>query len=226
MRLRKLVAALEKLHGRFRPELTHPFEMVLWENVAYLVPDAKRRAAYEFLKRKVGVTPAAILAAPPGALLEAARLGGMRPEDRVERLREAARIATDAFPDGDVKAALALAPAKAKRLFKRFPGFGDPGAERILLFNGAAPFLALESNGLRVLLRLGLGEESKSYPRSYRSAQEAAMKEEPGAGCDLLIRAHGALRAHGREICRAASPICEACPLAPRCRHFGAGVRR
>ena len=34
---------------------------------------------------------------------------------------------------------------------------GEPGAEKVLLFSGSAPVLALDSNALRVLLRLGFG---------------------------------------------------------------------
>ena len=46
------------------------------------------------------------------------------------------------------------APASEKAL-KRFPSIGDPGAEKILLFTRSYPVMALDSNGLRVLCRVG-----------------------------------------------------------------------
>jgi hypothetical protein len=44
---------------------------------------------------------------------------------------------------------------------KRFPGIGDPGAEKILLFIHSYPVMALDSNGTRVLCRVGFSEEQK-----------------------------------------------------------------
>ena len=39
---------------------------------------------------------------------------------------------------------------------------------------------ALESNGLRVLVRLGFGEDRKSYAATYKSVREATLEELPG----------------------------------------------
>ena len=41
------------------------------------------------------------------------------------------------------------------------------------------PLLALESNGLRVLLRLGFADEKKSYSASYRGVQQALAGQLP-----------------------------------------------
>lgn len=100
---------------------------------------------------------------------------------------------------------------------KRFPGIGAPGAEKILMFCGALPVLALESNGLRVLLRLGHGrEEPKNYAKTYRSVREALAADLPSDAA-WLARAHQLLRRHGQEICRNTDPDCGACNLAERC---------
>ncbi len=69
-------------------------------------------------------------------------------------------------------------PARqAKKSLKRFPGVGEPGAEKILLFAGALPVLALESNGLRTLIRLGYGVEQRNYAATYRSVLEAVKDQ-------------------------------------------------
>jgi endonuclease III len=216
---RELITTLETIHGRKRPRTIDPFEMVLRENVAYLVDDDRREEAFRRLREEVGLTPEAILKAPKAALYGVTKLGGMHPEQRVDRLRDIARIAVAEFPDG-VKSALDLPPAQAKKLFRKFPSFGDPGAEKILLFNGRLAVLALDSNGLRVLLRLGFGEESRNYSTSYRSAQKAVREEVPDADRALFTRAHLLLRAHGKETCKTSSPRCEICPLSKGCRHF------
>jgi endonuclease-3 len=62
-----------------------------------------------------------------------------------------------------LKSVLKLPLPKAKKALQKFPGIGEPGAEKILLFTRTHPLMALESNGLRVLVRLGFGAEHKNY---------------------------------------------------------------
>jgi endonuclease-3 len=101
----------------------------------------------------------------------------------------------------------------------RFPMIGEPGAEKILMVSGVLPVLALESNGLRVLVRLGFGEDRKSYATTYKSVREVTLKELPVDG-KLLTKAHLLLRAHGQEVCLRNTPLCHACAVSPECRYF------
>ena len=192
--------------------------MILWENVAYLVDDDRRFAVFEMLRKRVGLSPRAILSAPHELLLEIARSGGMHPEHRVERLRDIARMTLDEH-GGDLRTVLKLPLPKARAALGRYPGIGGPGAEKVLLFCGGPPLLALESNGLRVLLRLGYGEEKVNYSATYRSVQEAAATE-MGTSRDQLAAAHLLLRRHGQDLCKRSDPRCEECPLSPACRFY------
>jgi len=214
-----IIAQLRTHYGDPEPPLTtDPFELILLENVAYLVSDEKRAAAFELLGRTVGTRPHEILAAENEALLRIAKLSGVQPERRAARLRELALIAMDEF-DGDLTGALKLPLRKAKQALRKFPGVGEPGAEKILLFTRSYPVLALDSNGLRVLLRLGFGEEKKNYSASYRSTQEA-ISDELVEDYDWLISAHSLLREHGKELCKTNRPRCEECPVRKRCAYY------
>jgi endonuclease III len=108
---------------------------------------------------------------------------------------------------------------KAKKALQTFPGIGESGAERILLFCHTHAVLALESNGLRVLLRLGFGEEKKSYSTTYRLVQKA-VEEGLEKEYSWLIQAHLLLRHHGQELCKRTKPECKKCPLAADCEFF------
>jgi len=219
----KIITKLKSHYGSPSPPKTaDPFEMILLENVAYLVGDERRGQAFEALRDRVGLSPVDVITAPDEKLLEVARLGGMLPAGRVEKLRRVANIALQEF-DGDLKSVLAQPIAKAKRALKKFPGIGDPGAEKILLFTRTHPVLALESNGLRVLLRLGYGEERKNYSATYRMAQEA-LKPESKQDFDWLIEAHQLLRHHGQELCKRTEPLCPPCPLKLDCRFYQESV--
>jgi endonuclease III len=220
----KIIDELEKLYGRPEPpEVTDPLGMILLENIAYLLSDDRREQAFNALRERVGLTPPEILMAHEETLLEVAHLGGMHPAARVEKLRRIAQIALQEF-DGELDRVLKQPLARAKKSLKKFPGIGDPGAEKILLFSRTQPILALDSNGLRVLLRLGYGEERKSYSSTYRSAQEA-VEGEMKKDFDWLIAAHQLLRHHGQELCKTARPLCSRCPLKSSCRYYQEEVR-
>jgi endonuclease-3 len=213
--LARRLDALQAFYGRPEPPATRdPFELVLWENVAYLADENKRAQAFTLLKNTVGLRPKDILSASPESLWQVARFG-IKPELRVAVLRECAGVALKEF-GGHVGAALSLPQKDAMRKLRKFPSIGEPGAEKILLFTGTAPVFALESNGLRALLRLGYGRETRSYSTTYRSVR-AAVASEIVLDCKWLVRAHLLLKRHGQETCRRSQPACEICPVEDSC---------
>jgi endonuclease-3 len=217
--LQRIISKLLGHYGPPSPPISiDPFELILFENIAYLVTDERRHAAFDLLRQTIGTRPHELLAAPTDALLRVTTLGGAQPERRAARLREIALIAIDDFA-GDLTTALKLPLPSARQALKKFPSIGDPGAEKILLFTRAYPVLGLESNGLRVLVRLGFGEEKKNYSSTYKSVQNA-IKDELGADYDWLIRAHTLLRTHGKELCKTNRPLCEECPVRTSCAYF------
>jgi endonuclease-3 len=217
--LQALISRLESLYGPPDPPVvTDPFEMVLWENVAYLVDDERRARVFARLREEVGLDPEDILTKSPQVLAEIIRDGGMQPERRAEKLIAAA---DEVLPQGveALRELVRTAPEKARKRLQRFPGIGEPGADKILLFSQARRTLAADSNALRVLVRVGFGQEDENYGRMYRSAAEAVAPQLP-EDFPWLIRAHQLLRRHGQEICRRGVPLCEACPLTSVCRWF------
>ncbi len=99
---------LERFYGRpAPPEVTDPFEMILYENVAYLAADAKRLAAWKTFRTRIGRKPARILAAPQSELLAIARAGIIAP-DRVSRIQEGLHRAHRGAP--------AAPPSRARNL--------------------------------------------------------------------------------------------------------------
>jgi len=195
---------LERLLTRLQADAGPPdplpsrdgWELVLAENIAYLVDDDTRERCMATLRRDVGLDPEAILSTRPEQLLDV--VAGMRPDDRVQRLRRCAELRLDGAA------------------WKAYPGIGRPGVERIQLFSGERAILALDSNAARVLYRLGYGERRRSYDAMYREIQAAAQAELP-AEVDVLQRAHQLLRRHGKNVCTRNRPACEACPLRPYC---------
>jgi hypothetical protein len=200
----RLPEVLDRLEETAGPAEAVPssdgWELVVAENIAYLVDDQRRWQAVAALARTVGLAPEQVLAAPDAVLLTA--VAGVRPVERVARLRRCAELA------------IAGAPWRA------FPGIGAPGADRIDLYTGLRPVLALDANALRVLVRLGYGDPTRSYATTYRQAQAAASAELPET-VPARLRAHQLLRRHGRTVCRRTRPACAACPVAADCPSAG-----
>jgi hypothetical protein len=200
-RLAMLLDQLEAERGPADPvPSTDGWRLVLAENIGYLVDDERRWQALGELELVVGLAPERILTAQDATLRGI--VIGMSPDQRVARLRRCAE--------------LAIAGAS----WTAYPGIGRPGAERIELFTGVRPVLALDANCLRVLTRLGYGSPDRSYAASYRQAQAAASAELP-ATAPAVIRAHQLLRRHGREVCTRKNPACQQCPLAGNCPSAG-----
>jgi len=217
--LNELLDQLDRHYGPLLPpEITDPFEMILWENVAYLADDEKRKETFSLLKKQVGLKPHQILATPLKTLREVTKRGGIMPDQSAQKLLEAAAIAAREF-GGNLQSILDLPVAKAKKALKKFPGIGEPGAEKILLFCRKLPVLALESNGVRVLLRLGYGSEETSYSVSYRCIRKS-VETQLVSEFDWLIRAHQLLRHHGQQICKRNFPFCSECPVSRDCDYY------
>jgi endonuclease-3 len=196
--------------------LTDPLQLILWENIGYLIDDERRAALFNAFEAAVGFDVEAIASVDDAVLALIAQRCGMRPETRVERWREIARIVLEDC-DGDLGQALRAAPiGKARALLKRFPTIGDPGADKVLLFSGVAARPCLESNGLRSLARLGFLRERPSYAASYAAAIDVlASQGRPDR--DWLIDAYLTLRDLGRGLCKRGEPNCHACRLDAVC---------
>jgi endonuclease III len=209
--LRRVLAGLERRFGRAEAPVADAFQLVLFEQVAYLTTDERRAAAFAALTERVGLAPERILAAPHATIVEVCALGGIHAAERAERLKRSAAIVLERC-DGDLAGTLARLPLqRARQLAREFDGFGEANAETLLLFAGIA-VPALDSNGVRVLARLWFGGEAESYALRHRQLR-ARIASEGTYTVDALTRTYLALRRHGRTICRRAAPLCEACPL-------------
>lgn len=198
--LSDVVARLREVYGAPRAAIADPFEMIVLENVAYLVDDVTRLATFARLRDEIGFE--SILTTPVETIARVIEGGGMKPLHRAEKIAACARLFAEVGVPFD------------KKVLRKYPGVGEPLADRILLFNGKQRRLAPDSNALRVLLRLGFGTESKNYAASYKSAV-AAAGELPNAK-----EAHILLRRHGQEVCKTKAPRCEVCVVRADCRFY------
>jgi A/G-specific adenine glycosylase len=154
--------------------------------------------------------PADLAAAPLGDAIRAwGRLGYPR---RAMRLHAAA-VAIAEHHDGRV-------PDTYDGL-RALPGVGDYTASAVLAFAFGRRQAVLDTNVRRVLARVVTGVELA--PTSVTAAEKAVAvdllpEDEPTAATWSV-----ALMELGALVCSAASPRCDACPLAPSCAWRAAG---
>jgi endonuclease-3 len=221
MKLSQILDRLEKLYGKpSRVQPTDPYQMLLHRNCGYPQSDLRCDKGFRALKENVGLLPAEILAMLDARLTEILRGSGsgMIPELRARRLKEiAARVQTDFA--GSLREVLRGTPAEARKALKRFPTIGDSGADKILLFSGTSPAVAIPANCVRVPLRLAFGQEKNNYAASYRAAQDYVASELPRES-SALQRAYLLLKMHGEKLCKNTKPLCQDCPVSSACAYF------
>ena len=218
--LEQSLDVLESFHG---PQTvrwpTDPYEFLVWWHCGYPASEARCQHGWQALNAAIGISPEKFLVAKPAQLARALKSGGMVPELRGARLREIAERVRDAC-DGDLPTKLRRLPlSKARTLLKGFPGIGDPGADRILLFGGIAALAAVPSNCPEVLVRIRVGKPHANYSANYRDAQQL-MQRELAEDFTLRTRAYLLLQQHGQQICKRTHPKCGACPLQDSCAFF------
>src|SRR2546430_15202435 len=140
---------IRKLRARSGPPrrrpASGPFELIVWENVAYLVDDERRAQVFRALKQRVGSTPQAVLRAPKKLVLELIGPGGMNAAQRLNKLRAASETMID-IGLARMRALLRENAVEAKKLLKRFPGIGEPGPGKSPLFCKSHPSRAPHPN--------------------------------------------------------------------------------
>jgi endonuclease III len=225
-RAESILATLEAAYGA--PSAgwpTDPYLFLIWWQCGYPPSEERCTRGWEALQAAVGLSPRALRAARPAQLARALKAGGMVPALRATRIRAIVRTIEEEL-GGNLRAALAQrSEAEARKLLKRFPGIGAPGADRILLFAAVAPLAAVPSSCPHVLVRVLAGTESASYRDTYASAR-ALIEAQIPATLAARQRAYLLLQRHGRERCKAREPQCADCALAGDCAWLARRVRR
>src|SRR2546428_14085730 len=110
---------IRKLRARYGPPkrmpASGPFELIVWENVAYLVDDERRAQVFRALKQRVGSTPQAVLRAPKKLILELIAPGGLNASQRLPKLPAASETRIEIAP-ARFATLLAGNPAAARKL--------------------------------------------------------------------------------------------------------------
>ena len=149
-------------------------------------------------------------------LAKALKVGGMVPDLRATRIKEIAQRVQDKFEAIFCLLSRAFTLAQVRKALKAFPGIGNPGADRIVLFSRLAPVAAVPSSCPHVLVRVLQGPEGDKYAPIYAAAQR--VLDTLPVTFDARINGYLLIDRHGHALCKRSNPLCARCPLAAAVR--------
>ena len=152
----------------------------------------------------------AVELAPIDELIDVIRPGGLAPQ-KAPRIQASLQRLRETNGDHSLEFLGDLEPLAARDWLTGIDGVGVKTASVVLMMSFGMPLMPVDRHIDRVSKRIGL-----MPPRV--SAEDAHDRYlallEPGQCYPL----HVGLITHGRRLCHAQRPECDACPIAPRCR--------
>ncbi|EPZ43001.1 endonuclease III [Alicyclobacillus acidoterrestris] len=203
---RDTAQVMEKLESRYPDakcalNFSNPFELLIATMLSAQCTDVRVNMVTERLFQKYR-GPADFAAATPEQVQEDIREVGLF-RSKAQNIVATCRLLLERY-DGEV-------PADREKLVE-LPGVGRKTANVVLSNAFGIPALAVDTHVLRVSNRIGLAN-SDSPDETERQICRRVPKSQ-------WSQAHHWLIHHGRQICSARKPKCEACPIQEHCRYF------
>jgi endonuclease-3 len=158
----------------------------------------------------------AVMDAPVEAVADAIRSGGLA-NQKAPRIQAVLRRIYETRGDFDLTWLAQLPVDEARRWLDDLPGVGNKTASILLLFCFGRPAFPVDTHVHRVTRRLGLAP-AKATPDRVMHIIEAHAPPE------WFYPLHLNLIRHGRAVCKARNPRCEACILADICDFHRTGA--
>ena len=216
VRRRKLPVAIALVHERLN-SIYGPIEwrprMVALDELIFTVltqhtSDLNAERAYDSLRKKLP-TWGEVIEADTEAVASAIRQGGLANQKSVRIQKILAEI-LKRLGNFELEFLAILPLEEARSWFTTLPGVGPKTAAVVMAFSLNMPAFPVDTHIHRVSKRLGLISQKTTAVQAH-PIMEALIPENDRYNMHVL------LITHGRQICKARVPLCEACPLAVEC---------
>jgi len=211
-KLARIASILRKTYGARQPQRRwdNPLDSLIHTLLSQNTTAANCERAYTNLRQRFR-TWEAVWEAPLKDLITAIRSGGLAniKAVRIKALLEEIWKAQGHF---DLSFLRDLSDEEVRAYLGRFKGVGGKTAACVLLFGMGRPAFPVDTHVFRVCRRLGL-LDGQPTPEKAQAFLESLVRPRD---CHAL---HVHLVAHGREVCKAHHPACDACSLSAMCAH-------
>ena len=207
---RKIVPVLNALrnsYGRPRRPKRDPLEVLVRGVLSQNTSDVNSERAYDRLMRTFGDWEA-LTAASAKAIERAIREGGLAAQKAVAIGSAMAWVSRRG--GGSLEFLKEMETAEAERQLTSVRGVGVKTARLVLLFGFGRPVFVVDTHVHRVTRRLGLVPPKCTRQRAHLLLDGLVPDARKYGAHMNMIR-------HGRQVCRARSPLCERCPIMRWC---------
>jgi endonuclease III len=221
-RIRAIHARLARRFGELSPpRAVDPLDELILTVLSQHTSDLNAERAFADL-RATFPTWDDVVGAPSERVADAIRSGGLA-NTKAPRIQAIVREVHAREGAYDLSRLRSLSDEEARAYLTSFPGIGPKTAAVVLSFALGRDTIPVDTHVHRVTKRLGIVPASSSAERADRLLHELVPD-------GLRTSLHVALIRLGREICKAPTPRCAACPLKDLCptapRYLGASAAR
>lgn len=193
-----------------------PLDELIITTLAQNSTDRNALKAFRTLKERFP-TWEDVLRARPEEVIDAVRSAGLA-NQKGPRIQAILRKLKEEQGDFDLSFLERMSTEEAEAWLTSIKGIGHKTASILLLFNFQRPTFPVDTHVSRVSKRLGMAPPRAST-RQIRAIWETVVPPE------WYYPLHLNLIRHGREVCKARTPLCDQCVLQERCDTYQ-GIRR
>jgi len=204
--LRRRYPDIDKVVDEMRSR--DPFELLVLTELSQITSSKNLWTAFNRLRDSVGTSPESLAGSDVKAIEEAIKPAGLW-RIRARRLKELAEEVLERF-GGSLRSLGRLSTEELREELLKLPGVGVKTADVVALFSFGRPVMPVDTHIRRIAIRLGLVPPNAKYEEIRRVLEEGLRGED-------LAFMHIALIRFGREVCKARSPRCHACPIRGLC---------
>lgn len=169
------------------------------------------RSAFDSLKKRFKGWRQ-VAAADTRRIAAAIRCGGLS-NVKAKRIKELLNEVYRVRKSFNLRFLPQMKEAEALSFLSSFKGVGPKTAACVLLFSCRKPVLPVDTHILRVSKRLGLIDEDVDLAEAHRLLGGLIPKDR-----QKILSFHINMIQHGRQVCKAQSPRCEACVFGSTCQ--------
>lgn len=230
-KVKKLYELLKAEYGRKECPRADTLEVLIETILSQNTSHKNYTRAYANLRRRFP-TWEAVLVAEVWEIADAIRVGGLA-ELKAKRIKKTLQRIKEETGEFSLDFLGGFDADEAKRFLMSLEGVGPKTAACVLCFSLGKPVFPVDTHIFRICRRLGLVKAERRDERSVEAlskifeelAASGAFKDFDFKGnvADALYTLHVNLIEHGRRVCVAKKPKCEACVLNTLCEFRGRG---
>jgi len=217
-KIQQVCDALARYYGdlEWRPRIDPTSELVL-TILSQHTSDLNRDRAFASMKQCFPTWEEA-MDAPTEELADSIKSGGLA-NIKAPRIQNVLRQIYEERGDFDLTFLFDAPIEEAKSWLASFKGVGPKTAACVLMFACGRPVLPVDTHVYRVSQRLGLIDKRTSAEKAHAVLENMLEPEK-------RYPFHIHMITHGRQVCKAQRPLCEACVVRDYCSYYNEVVSR